>query len=503
MCELRGDFLNEAERKRMSEFPTALRGAVGAVDTILTLRRETDGGHFTGSERNRRRLLEQALSGGFTYVDIEDELFAESPISTVIERAREAGTRLIRSRHDFSGTPEAIVPTMLRMGADGSIPKLAVTPRDSTDVLAIFHAYDALAGAPFVLLGMGQVGVPSRILCLAYGAAWTYASDSTGAAAAPGHTTPHELAEVYRATELNRETAIFGVVGNPVGHSRSPEFHNARFIADRRNAVYLPFEVDDFSSFLPLADYLAVQGLSVTLPHKGSAAELARQSAADSGAADAVVATGACNTLIRGNAGADGGGDGRADGRAGARPRREPPPWRGVNTDIPGFLEPLDRRFGGAPRRAAVIGAGGVARAVVYALLERGVEVVVVNRTASRAEALATAMRDHFHASTGRAVSVTAASLGEGATEIIRHHRELIVQTTNQGMIPNEERDPIEFYRFAGSETVYDLVYTPERTRLLRRAEAAGCAIISGKEMFVAQAEAQAALFAELLGPSA
>jgi 3-dehydroquinate dehydratase / shikimate dehydrogenase len=516
MCELRGDFLTEAEQERMSEFPAELHRALGEVETILTLRRGADGGRFRGSEQSRLRLLEKALTGGFTYIDVEDDLFEESSPSLtpspsvtppavfatpVLVTARNAGTRLIRSRHDFSGTPEGIVPTMLRMAGDEAIPKLAVTPKDATDLLSLFHACDALAGAPFVLLGMGQVGVPSRILCLAYGAAWTYASDPTGTSAAPGHLTPRDLRELYRVTELDRESAVFGVVGNPVGHSRSPQFHNERFIVERRNAVYVPFEADDFSAFVHLVDYLGLQGLSVTLPHKARAAELAQAKGTNPGADDAVAATGACNTLIR-----------RAEG------------WRGVNTDIAGFLAPLDRRFDRSdshpaaerpaafrraeperppwPRRATVIGAGGVARAVVYALLGTGVEVLILNRTEARADALAASLRDHFRDSRGAAVTVSAGPLTAASTERIRSHSELLVQTTNQGMTPNEDRDPIVFYDFAGHETVYDLVYTPERTRLLTRAESAGCPIISGKEMFIGQAEAQAQLFAEALASS-
>ncbi|NBC29129.1 MAG: type I 3-dehydroquinate dehydratase [Spirochaetes bacterium] len=488
MCELRGDFLTEAEQERLSEFPAEPRRALGDVETILTLRRGADGGQFHGSQEARLRLLEKALAGGFTYIDLEDELFPESgpasaSVTAVLATAQKVGTRLIRSRHDFSGTPEGIVPTMLRMAGDEAIPKLAVTPNDSTDLLSLFHACDALAGSPFVLLGMGQIGVPSRILCLAYGAAWTYASDPAGTSAAPGHLTPQELRELYRVTELDRETAVFGVVGNPVGHSRSPQFHNERFIAERRNAVYVPFQAHDFFRFMHLVDYLGVQGLSVTLPHKASAAELAQANEHTPDAADAVTATGACNTLIR-----------RSEG------------WSGVNTDIAGFLAPLDRRFDRReqdrppwPRRATVIGAGGVARAVVYALLRAGVEVLIVNRTEARAKALAAALREHFGGSRRAAVTVTACPLTEASTERIRSHSELLVQTTNQGMTPNEDRDPIVFYEFTGQETVYDLVYTPEWTRLLTRAESAGCSVISGKEMFIAQAHAQANVFTTLL----
>ncbi len=473
MVELRADFLDPAERRDLAAFPARLAEVVPEVETILTFRRREEGGRADCSESDRRAILGAALKGGFGYIDLEDDVYEESPTPAILRAVGERSTRLIRSRHDFNATPDGIVPTMLRMGRGGAVPKLAVTPTDSQDLLHLFQAYEALAGTPFVLVGMGQIGVPSRVLCLAYGAAWTYASAPRAHAAAPGHLSPQELVETYRVRELSRTTAIFGVVGNPIGHSRSPQFHNERFRSAGRNAVYLPFQAADFPRFRRLAESLGVCGLSVTLPHKESAAALtAGQGETPSGDTDpAVIATGACNTLLR----------------SGDR-------WRGLNTDVPGFLAPLERR--GLPERTTVIGAGGVARAAVYALMSRGVAVLIVNRTVPRADALAHAMHRHFadgHVETAPLVPESASR--------IRAFSDLIVQTTSLGMSPREDVDPLSFYEFSGSETVYDLVYNPEETALLARAAQAGCTVISGKEMFDAQAEAQAQAFAAYTAP--
>ena len=473
MAELRADFLDPAERGDLASFPARLAEAAPEVETILTFRRREDGGRADCSESDRRAILGAALAGGFGYIDLEDDVYDESPTSAILRAVRAGRTRLIRSCHDFNGTPDGMVPTMLRMGRDGAVPKLAATPTDSRDLLHLFQAYEALAGTPFVLVGMGQIGVPSRILCLAYGATWTYASAPQAHAAAPGHLSPRELVETYRVRDLSRRTALFGVVGNPIGHSRSPQFHNERFRSAGRNAVYLPFQAADFLRFRRLAESLGVCGLSVTLPHKESAAALAsgREEPAPGDTDPAVIATGACNTLLRS-------GDG----------------WRGLNTDVPGFLAPLERRS--LPERATVIGAGGVARAAVYALMSRGVAVLIVNRTAPRADALAHAMHRHFPDG-----HVETAPLAPEAVPRIRAFSDLMVQTTSLGMSPREDADPVSFFAFAGSEMVYDLVYNPEKTALLARAAQAGCTIISGKEMFDAQAEAQAQAFAAYTEP--
>lgn len=475
MVELRGDFLAPAELSELAAFPDRLAGEVGRLPIILTVRRPADGGHFAGTEAQRRRYLAEALQGRFDFVDLEDDLFDEEPVPDVLDRARTRGIRSVRSRHDFDGPPESMVPELLRMGADGSIPKLAVAVRDSRDLLALFHAYDVLAGRDFVLLGMGQRGVPTRVLCLAYGSQWTYASAPGAAQAAPGHLSPQVLVERYRARQLNRHTALFGVVGNPIAHSRSPEYHNDRFRRADRNAVYLPFEAEDFGAFAELAEHLHIQGLSVTIPHKGSAAQRAGE------LSSAVRAIGACNTLIR-----------RRDGG-----------WYGTNTDVEGFMKPLEALIASRgrtlPERATVVGAGGVARAAVYALLQAGVSVLVVNRTPERAEALAAAMREHLPGLGDPTPLLETAPLVPDSAEGVRSFRGLIVQTTSQGMTPQEDRDPLSFYPFQGDELVYDLIYTPDVTRLLSRAQEAGCVTLSGKDMFTRQAEAQGLLFDELL----
>jgi 3-dehydroquinate dehydratase/shikimate dehydrogenase len=237
---------------------------------------------------------------------------------------------------------------------------------------------------------------------------------------------------------------VYGVIGNPVAHSRSPHIHNAGLAALGLDAVYLPFLVDDVREFLRVADLLGVSGVSVTVPHKLAVIpHLARQD-------PSVARIGACNTLVR----AEGG-------------------WHGTNTDWPGFLAPLDRRFGsggGSRIRATVIGAGGTSRAVVYGLRETGAEVLILNRTLAGASGIA----QEFGCRAGG---------------------DLVVQTTSCGMEPAVDCDPLPEYRFRGTELVYELVYRPAVTPFLGRAMAAGCRWIGGMEMLLEQAYEQFRLF--------
>ncbi len=147
--------------------------------------------------------------------------------------------------------------------------------------------------------------------------------------------------------------------------------------------------------------------------------------------------------------------------------------WKGVNTDFYGFLKPIQEELDGQRiRKAVVIGAGGAARAVVWALRNYYCKVVILNRTEATAQKLA---------------QETGSSWG-GLQEIDKiTGADLIVQTTSAGMPPQEEINPIETYCFDGHEIVYDLVYKPKRTRFLQKAEAAGCKLVYGMDMLVAQ----------------
>ncbi len=306
---------------------------------------------------------------------------------------------------------------------------------------------------------MGEVGFPTRVLALRLGSTWSYASPSDHAVA-PGQVTPVALEDVYRFRQLTPSTAVFGVIGNPVLHSRSPVIHNRGFACLGIDAVYLPFHVPDLDGFWKVADILAITGLSVTVPHKQAVLGLSVRGD------KRVQAVGACNTLTR---------------------TRAPGAWRGTNTDGEGFLAPLRAAFGGAiptGLRATVVGAGGAARSVVAALKESGARVLVLNRTVDTARDLA----EVFGAESG--------GIDAEGMDAARGFSDLIVQTTSVGMTPqDEDSDPAPGLGFSGREIVYELVYSPAKTCFVRRALSAGCRVVYGREMLVAQATRQFQLF--------
>ena len=294
---------------------------------VVTFRPTREGGVFTGPEAAREQRLREALALGAAFVDVEwDADFADALIGAY-------PGRVVLSRHDFAGMPADLSALVREMAArHPGIVKLAVTPTRLTDQLAFVDAAAAAAGTPVVLIAMGVVGLPSRILADRIGSCWTYA----GAAIAPGQVPPELMRGRYRVGQHTPGTKVFGVAGRPIGHSWSPTLHNAALQALGVDGVYVPFEAQDIDDLLAVAAALEVRGLSVTAPFKLDA--LARAVTAD----PLSRRLGAANTLSR-----------------------TPDGWVARNTDVEGFLHPLRSRRTLAGSRAAVLGGGGAARAVV------------------------------------------------------------------------------------------------------------------------------------------
>jgi 3-dehydroquinate dehydratase/shikimate dehydrogenase len=448
MVELRADFLDPEELAQAGRFPL-----MAGMPVILTIRRPADGGRFNGEERDRVGLLRKLCGKGFAYIDIEEGLAAPSLDAEI----RAGGLRVVRSLHDFNGVPPDLRERLrAAAGRAGEIPKAAVTPRTAAELSRLIGVIDSLGPGERVVLGMGSVGFPTRVLASRLGSAWCYTSPP-GTTVAPGQIDPQVLEDVYRFRSVSPSTAVYGVIGSPVMHSRSPLIHNSGFAALGIDAVYLPFDVPDLPGFRDVADAIAIRGLSVTVPHKQGV--LALLSEHD----ETVSRVGACNTIIR-------------QGSA----------WRGTNTDVEGFLAPLRAAFNGripAGLGATVIGAGGAARAVVHGLAGAGFRVIVLNRTPEKAQELASA------------IGASAARLDSGGYAATAGFRDLVVQTTSAGMAPEVRGDPAPDFPFTGREMVYELIYAPGVTPFVRRAQAAGCSVIFGRRMLLSQAMRQFQLF--------
>jgi 3-dehydroquinate dehydratase/shikimate dehydrogenase len=410
--------------------PAALEGRSRPV--IVTCRAPWEGGHFKGAEEERRRLLGEAQRLGAEYIDVEWKAgFHE------LLQARQ-GRGIVLSMHDFQGVPADLPDRARAMRASGAeVVKLAVTARRLSDALVLPPLAKSATGQT-VLLAMGEAGIPSRVLAARFGSVWTYAGDGV----APGQIPASRLCQDFGFARASARAAVYGVAGRPVMHSLSPAMHNAAFAASGIEAVYVPLPASDFSDFLSFADALSIAGVSVTAPFKVNAFEHADTD-------EVGRRVGAVNTLRR------------CDGR-----------WLAINTDVAGFLAPLVERIQPAGRRVTILGAGGAARAVAVALRSVGAHVSIAARHRDRAAGVA-------EATDARVTDWPPA----GSWDIL-------VNATPVGTAPAREESPLPNGPFNG-ELVYDLVYNPPDTRLVREARAAGCRTIGGLEMLVAQAERQ------------
>jgi 3-dehydroquinate dehydratase/shikimate dehydrogenase len=402
---------------------------------VVTCRAAWEGGRFQGSEAERLAILTRALELGADYVDLEWK--AASALATWPAEVR---SRIVLSSHDFDGVPADLADRVRDMRRHGTgVVKIAVTAKTLRDALPVIAIGRAGIGEPqrTVVIAMGTPGIATRVLPEHVGSCWTYGGNGV----APGQVTVDRLRDEFRVGRVSAATPVYAVVGRPIAHSVSPAMHNAAFAATGIDGVYLPCEAADFADFLALADALGVVGASVTAPYKEDAARTTGQA-------------GALNTLRR---------------RDGA--------WQGTNTDVEGFLAPLaGEALDG--RRAAIVGAGGSARSVVSGLVSRGARVTVHARRAEAAQALA------------ETVPATTGQVAAGTWPVPRGSWDLLVNTTPVGTHPDVDRSPVDAADLDGA-LVYDLVYNPRPTRLLRDAAAAGCRTLDGLDMLVAQAVRQ------------
>ena len=429
LVELRLDYVDRPD------VAGALEGRRTPV--VVTCRASWEGGRFKGSEEERHRILETALDRGADFVDTE----AAASFTPDLVR-KTGGRRVVVSEHDFDRAPADIPGRVAMLAAAGAeIVKLAVRVDRLEQMLPLFDLARTLGSSAggHIFIAMGNAGLASRILAARLGSRWTYAGD----AVAPGQLTLGHLLRDFQFRRIAPDADLYGVVGNPITHSRSPVMHNAGFAAMGLNAVYVPLEAQDAGDFVRFARESALRGASITTPFKVSL--LPYLDEIDSLAKR----VGAINTLVV------------RDGR-----------WIGANTDVDGFLAPLRDRIRLEGARATVLGSGGAARAVAVALSGEGANVTISARRPEAARAIA----ELAHGSAGEYPP-------RGSSW------DLLVNTTTAGStaVPG---NPMAGAPLDG-RIVFDLVYAPAETELLKRAKAAGCETIGGLAMLVAQAERQ------------
>ncbi len=423
-----------------------------------TIRRPADGGRWPASDAERLTVLRQAIvSGCFEWVDLETD---------VADQVRRFGSvKRVISYHNMTETPDdldGIYDEMLKQ--DGDVFKLAVLTKTADDVKRVI-ALQKRATRPTIAFGMGDFGYATRFLALKHGAPWIYALFNRDRELAPGMPAVDDFRTTYPVRSINADTKVYCLLGDPVGHSFSPILHNHMFLRHKVNAVYLPVRTPNgkLAEMTAALEQVPVSGYSVTIPHKEAAVEAATEwepTAKSSGSANTLLAT--------------------------------PTGFLAVNTDSPAAVgalrDALDAKaakegvtapeFG--QQFVLILGAGGAARATAFALHRVGAHITITSRTAERAEKLASEI--------GCKWCDWAARHGVSQCDIL-------INCTPVGMHPNVDESPIHASFLKPGLTVFDTVYTPERTQLLRDAEARRSNIVSGVEMFVRQAAAQFELF--------
>ncbi len=460
-----------------------------ALPCIVTCRAREEGGDFEGDDTSLADLCRALRDADDPprYVDVEFVRFersAELRESLRLPAGREA-PGLILSMHDFDGRPADLARRVRAMREEPAarVLKIAYRARSIRDNLELFDILQT-RDRPTIALGMGEFGLMSRVLAPKFGGLLTFASLRSESASAPGQPTIEELLGRYRFRSIGRDTRVYGVVGWPVSHSLSPLVHNAGFEAVGHDGVYLPMPVaagetggragasdGTFESFKATLDELSLHptlgfaGASVTLPHKEHAIAWAkREGIRIEPGAERI---GAANTIA-----IERGMHGEAQGAI------------VVNTDATAAAVCLARRIGDLEgKRVAVLGAGGVARAVAFACADAGAQVTLHNRTHERARALASELG-----------AIAAGSIVAPDTTEPSADADAIVNCTPIGMASGPAPDASPVSEATLRETgavVFDTVYNPAQTPLLRAARAAGRDTIDGVSMFVAQGEQQ------------
>ena len=439
--EFRLDYLPDPE-KGAQAIAGFLEGYPGCT-VLATCRRHQNHGKFNGSIEEQLSILGLAIQAGARAVDLEIETAEVVP-----ERCAELRTRayLIVSWHHFETTPplDPVMKRMRKVPAD--VYKLVSTSRKPSDTGRILAASKLSPKIPLVTLAMGETGFPSRVLSTAMGAVFTYAAPAHVQGTAPGQINARQLRSLYRIDKFTKAAKIFAVVADPVRHSMSPTVHNRAFQSKRIDAVYVPLLVkpNQLRDFFQFAGDLPLSGFSVTIPHKRRIMRyldyvdpLARR-------------IGAVNTVVR---------------KAGK--------WRGFNTDAEAVSGPLAKLTNLSKATVLIIGNGGAARGAACALADAGARIALTGRNPDRVRALA------------RVVGAEPVS----HEQVMLRHFDIVVNATPVGMWPNGNECPFED-KIPG-EIVFDMVYNPLETLLIKRAREQGRQVVPGLKMFIEQAVRQ------------
>ena len=421
-----------------------------AATGIATCRRTVNGGKFSGNVAAEIEVLSKAAAAGFHIIDVELES-VEAMKKGELQNLRDTGVALIISHHDFTATKDldGIYKRIVPFQPD--FIKIVPTAKTLVDNVTLMRFIERMEDHSNIIgICMGDAGIISRVLGVRAGSAFTFAAATVGEETGPGQIAARTLIETYRIDQVDAATKVYGVAGNPIRSSLSPIMMNTAFRRETVNAVYLALQANKLSDLLKLVDEIPIQGLSVTMPLKQEI--MAHLEKTDPLSAK----IGACNTVLRAQ-----------DGKL-----------YGFNTDVAGITGPLEKRMSLRGAKVLVLGAGGAARAAVFGLRDKGAEVFILNRTAETAQKLA-------RQSGSKTIKKDA---------VAKTAFDVIINATPIGMAGIKAPQLLEA-KDLNTKLVFDLVYNPLETPLLRMARQKGIPIVTGIEMFVQQGARQFEIF--------
>ncbi|MEO6801760.1 MAG: shikimate dehydrogenase [Granulicella sp.] len=442
--EFRLDYLDKPALA-MPKFKQFFADNTAAIG-IATCRRTANGGKFAGSLAAELDILTNASTAGFHLIDLEVES-AESLKKGELQKLREGSAALLISHHDFEATKDLDGVYARIQKFEPDFVKIVPTAKTLSDNVTLIRFIERISDHTNIVgICMGDAGIISRVLGLRAGGAFTFAAASTGAETGPGQIDARKLFDVYRIDQVDAATKVYGVVGNPVKSSLSPVMLNTAFRRETLNAVYLALQTTKLPDLLKLIDEIPIRGLSVTMPFKQEILPYLEKT--DPLATE----IGACNTILR-----------APDGKL-----------YGFNTDVAAIVGSIEKRMPVRGAKILVLGAGGAARAAVFGLRDKGAEVFILNRTPETARKLARQ---------SGAKTIKREALAKTSFDVI-------VNATPVGMAGMKTATLLE-PKELNAKLVFDLVYNPLETPLLRMARQKGIPIITGVEMFVQQGARQ------------
>jgi 3-dehydroquinate dehydratase / shikimate dehydrogenase len=449
LAELRVDCLRrEPDLKRiLKERPTPM---------VFTVRRGADGGLWRGPEEKRQRLMREAIVAGVDFIDVE--------IDVAREIRRFGKTQRIVSYHNMKQTPPDLLSIAQQCEEmDADIVKIAARAHSLADAMKILQVASQME-TPTIAIAMGEIGSFTRVLGAKYGAPFTYANFNVDRSFAPGMLRFDELRRDYFYDEINAETQVYAVIGDPIGQSLSPPIHNSAFRSLGQNKVMVPIPMPGgrLKESLDEVAWLGIKGFSITIPHKQAVLPLLSQ------ADGAVDRTGSCNTMIV-----------KDDGSK-----------VGYNSDYRAAMDSLEAAYGGPSeggvsplmgKSVLILGAGGVARPITFGMVRRGAIVTLCNRNDEKATKLAEEANCRSANWTMRASFLP----------------DIVINCTPVGMHPHVDDTPMPPAGFRPGMMVMDTVYHPENTMLLKLARERECKTVSGVDMFIRQAAIQSQLYTD------